>query len=102
MSGKYVFRLRAPLGHKVPPHRHPEERVYSVLAGTFFLGFGHSFSGPDLEAYPQGSVILVRGGRYNFQSAKSEDYVVQIEGDGPTAVEYLNPADDPRNLTPPK
>ncbi|MFZ0892042.1 MAG: cupin domain-containing protein [Thermoplasmata archaeon] len=98
--GKYVFRLRVPAGHQVLPHRHPEERVYTVLAGTFCLGFGHIYSAEHLDEYPEGSVILVRAGRYHFQLAKSAEYVVQIEGDGPTAVAYLHPADDPRTLPP--
>ncbi|MGA8302758.1 MAG: cupin domain-containing protein [Thermoplasmata archaeon] len=96
--GKYVFRLRAPAGHRVLPHRHPDERVYTVLAGTFYLGFGHDFSAERLREYPEGSVVLVREGRHHFQEAKSEEYVVQIEGDGPTSVEYLNPANDPRGI----
>ena len=99
--GKYVFRLRVPAGHRAAPHSHPEARVYTVLNGTFHLGFGHQFSEDRLEAYPEGSVILVRADRKHFQLAKSGEYVVQVEGDGPTAVVYLNPSDDPRNLTPP-
>ena len=78
------------------PHTHPEERVYTVLSGTFHLGFGEDYSEERLEEYPEGSVILVRAGRHHFQSAKSGEYEVQIEGDGPTAVVYVNPSDDPR------
>lgn len=99
-AGPYVFRLRAPAGHRALPHSHPEERVYTVLSGTFFLGFGHQFIESRLEDYPEGSVVIVRQDRQHFQFAKTGEYVVQIEGDGPTAVRYLNPADDPR--TPPK
>jgi mannose-6-phosphate isomerase-like protein (cupin superfamily) len=94
--GRYVFRLRVPRGHRVLPHVHPEERVYTVLSGIFHLGFGEVFSEESLEAYPEGSVVLVRAGRHHFQSARSGEYLVQIEGVGPTAVVYVNPGDDPR------
>jgi quercetin dioxygenase-like cupin family protein len=95
--GRYVARLRVPSGHRVLTHSHPEERVYTVLKGTFFLGFGHEFSAERLEEYPEGSVVIVRANRKHFQEAKSGEYLVQIEGDGPTSVVYLDPGDDPRN-----
>jgi len=94
--GRYVFRLQVPAGHRAMPHTHPEERVYTVLSGSFFLGFGEGYIESRLEEYPAGSVVLVREGRHHFQLAKSDGYVVQVEGDGPTAVEYVNARDDPR------
>jgi quercetin dioxygenase-like cupin family protein len=97
--GRYVARLHASAGHQAPPHTHPEERVYTVLSGTFHLGFGEGYIESRIEAYPEGSVVIVRGDRHHFQHAKSGDYVVQIEGVGPTAVEYVNPKDDPRKRT---
>lgn len=98
--GRYVFRLRVPAGHRAEPHSHPDARVYTVMAGVFHLGFGHAFSEDRLEEYPEGSVVLVRAGRNHFQWAKSGAYEVQVEGDGPTAVVYLDPADDPRRRAP--
>jgi quercetin dioxygenase-like cupin family protein len=100
LPGRYVFRLRASAGHRAMSHRHPEERIYTVLSGHFYLGFGHRFTEDRLEEYPEGSVVIVRAGRYHFQSANSGEYVVQIEGDGPTAVVYQNPQDDPRTVSP--
>ena len=94
--GPYAFRLQAPAGHRAMPHSHPEERVYTVLSGTFYLGFGHEYDEDRLEEYPAGSVVIVRKDRAHFQLAKSTEYLVQIEGTGPTAVRYLDPADDPR------
>jgi len=95
-KGTYVFRLRVPEGHTALPHTHPEARVYTVLSGTFWLGFGHDFSSDRLEEFPEGSVVMVRAGRHHFQVAKTGAYVVQVQGEGPTAVVYENPQDDPR------
>jgi hypothetical protein len=66
------------------------------MFGTFYLGFGEGFIESRLEEFPVGSVVLVRAGRHHYQFAKSGEYIVQIEGEGPTAVEYANPKDDPR------
>jgi quercetin dioxygenase-like cupin family protein len=98
--GRYVFRLRVPAGHRALPHTHPDERVYTVLSGTFYLGWGEEFDEGTLEEYPEGSVVLVRAQRHHFQFAKSGRYLVQIEGDGPTAVNYVRGSDDPRNPSP--
>jgi|HubBroStandDraft_1064217.scaffolds.fasta_scaffold199281_3 quercetin dioxygenase-like cupin family protein len=100
LPGRYVFRLQVPAGHRVMSHRHPEERVYTVLSGSFYLGFGHGFVEERLEEYPEGSVVIVRAGRYHFQWAKSGEYLVQVQGDGPTDVVYANPGDDPRRASP--
>jgi hypothetical protein len=94
--GPYVFRLQCPAGHRAMSHRHPDERVYTVLSGSFYLGFGHQFDESRLDEYPAGSVVIVRAERHHFQWAKSAEYVVQIQGIGPTATTYTNPSDDPR------
>ena len=100
--GMYVFRLRAPAGHRIMPHHHPDERVYTVLSGTLRLGFGHQYSEARMDEYPEGSVVVVRADRHHFQTAKGSEYVIQIEGNGPTATEYLDPIDDPRSATSPR
>jgi quercetin dioxygenase-like cupin family protein len=94
--GRYVFRLRVPEGHRALPHTHPDERIYTVLSGTFWIGWGEEFDEGSLEEYPEGSVILVRAGRHHYQAARNGGYVVQVEGEGPTAVDYVRASDDPR------
>jgi hypothetical protein len=33
--GPYVIRVKAPAGAKFMPHRHPEDRIYTVMSGVF-------------------------------------------------------------------
>ena len=33
--GPYVIRVKVPSGVKLMPHRHPEDRVYTVMSGVF-------------------------------------------------------------------
>ena len=54
--GPYVIRVRVPAGVKLMPHRHPEDRVYTVVSGVFYIGLGDTFDAEKLEAYPPGSV----------------------------------------------
>jgi quercetin dioxygenase-like cupin family protein len=95
--GPYVIRVKVPGGVKLMPHRHPEDRVYTVMSGVFYIGLGDRFDGDELQAYPPGSVIVLPGDTPHFHWAKSGEYVTQVTAIGPLGLEYVNPADDPRN-----
>ena len=41
----YVIRVKVPSGVKLMPHRHPEDRVYTVMSGVFYIGLGEEFDG---------------------------------------------------------
>jgi hypothetical protein len=51
--GPYTIRVKAPHGEKLMPHRHPEDRVYTVISGVFYIGLGDEFDASKLEAYPR-------------------------------------------------
>ncbi|HEX4034487.1 MAG TPA: cupin domain-containing protein [Solirubrobacteraceae bacterium] len=95
--GPYVTRVKVPSDVKLMPHTHPEDRVYTVISGVFYIGIGREFDGEELTAYPPGSVIVLPGGTPHFHWAKSGEYVSQITAIGPLGMEYVNPSDDPRN-----
>jgi quercetin dioxygenase-like cupin family protein len=95
-KGLYVERVRVPSGVKVPPHRHPEDRVYTVISGTWFIGIGEKFDPGKLEEFPKGSVVFLPANTPHFHWAKAGQYVVQISGIGPTDVHYVDPDNDPR------
>lgn len=94
--GLYATRLRAPNGLKVLPHTHPDDRIYTVLSGTLYLGVGEQWDESKLVGYPQGSVIFLPAKLSHFQYSKSGEYVIQINAMGPTDLTFINPADDLR------
>jgi quercetin dioxygenase-like cupin family protein len=94
--GLYATRLRSPEGLRVMPHTHPEDRIYTVLSGTLYLGIGESFDEGKLQAYPAGSVVFLPAKLSHFQYARSDGYVIQISGNGPTDLTFINPSDDLR------
>jgi quercetin dioxygenase-like cupin family protein len=95
--GPYVIRVKVPHGVKLMPHRHPEDRIYTVISGVFYIGLGEQFDEGKLTAYPPGAVIVLPGGTAHFHWAKSGEYVSQVNAIGPLGLEYLNPDDDPRD-----
>jgi quercetin dioxygenase-like cupin family protein len=94
--GPYTIRVRVPHGVKLMPHRHPEDRVYTVMSGVFYIGLGDRFDPDKLQAYPPGCVIVLPGNTPHFHWAKSSEYVTQVNAIGPLGIEYVNPKDDPR------
>lgn len=58
--GPYLIRVKVPSGVKLMPHRHPEDRVYTVISGVFYIGLGDEFEAGLLRAYPPGAVIVLR------------------------------------------
>ncbi len=97
--GPYVTRVKVPAGEKLMPHRHPEDRIYTVMSGVFYIGLGDMFDESKLMAFGPGSVVVLPGGQAHFHCAKSGQYITQITAIGPLGFEYLDPHDDPRETT---
>ncbi len=94
--GPYVVRVKLPGGIRLMPHKHQEDRIYTVISGVFYIGRGERFDAEALEAYAPGSVIVLPGNTHHFHWSKSGEYVTQVSGYGPLSLEYLNQQDDPR------
>lgn len=95
--GPFVVRVRVAADAKIAPHKHPEDRIYTVMAGVFYIGLGETFDPDKLRAYPPGTVLVLPGGTPHFHWAKSGEYTTQVSAIGPLGLEYINKSDDPRN-----
>lgn len=98
--GPYVIRVKVPHGVKLMPHKHPEDRIYTVISGIFYVGLGDQFDLDKLEPYPPGAVFVLPGNTPHFHWARSGEYVTQVNAIGPLGLEYLDPKDDPRTSRP--
>ena len=94
--GPYTIRVKVPSGVKLMPHKHPEDRVYTVMSGVFYIGLGDKFDGDKVEAYPPGSVVVLPGNTSHFHWAKSGEYITQVTAIGPLGLDYVDLDDDPR------
>lgn len=97
-EGPYTIRVRVPGDVKLMPHRHPEDRVYTVISGIFYVGLGDEFDADKLRAFPPGAVIVLPGNTSHFHWAKSGEYITQVTAIGPLGLEYVAAKDDPRNV----
>jgi quercetin dioxygenase-like cupin family protein len=96
MPGPYVIRVRLPSGVRMMPHRHTEDRIYTVITGIFYIGLGDTFDEHTLVPYGPGSVVVLPGGQSHFHWARSGEYITQVTAIGPLGLEYVDRDNDPR------
>jgi quercetin dioxygenase-like cupin family protein len=94
-EGPFVIRLKFPAGYKIAPHRHPKEEHVTVLSGGFGMATGETFDPSSAPVLPAGSFVRIPVGHAHFAWTE-EETVVQLNGVGPFAIEYVNAKDDPR------
>lgn len=90
----YVVRLKMPSNYKIPAHWHPTSEYVTVISGSFHIGMGDKLdekNGIELKAGGFG----VAPEHMNHYAWTTEDTIVQVHGQGPFALTYVNPADDP-------
>ena len=93
-DGPYAVRLKLPTGYKIPAHNHPTTEYVTVISGTFNLGMGDKLD-------EMKGIRLTAGGwaeapaKMNHYAWASSPSIVQVHGQGPFAITYVNPADDP-------
>lgn len=93
--GPFMIRVRFPANYRIPPHWHPAIEHVTVLSGTFNMGLGRKFDRGATTALTTGSVGIMPAKTPHF-AWTDRATEVQIHGVGPWAINYVNPADDPR------
>lgn len=93
--GPFVLRIKLPDGFRVMPHTHPKDERVTVISGTLYLGEGAKFDEKAGKAVPVGSYARTAAGMKHFGWVKGET-VLQLHGEGPWLIEYVDPRDDPR------
>lgn len=94
-AGPFVLRIKLPDGFKMMPHTHPKDERVTVLSGTLHLGDGGKFDKAACKALPAGSYGRTAAGMKHFGWAEGET-ILQLHGEGPWAIDYVDPKDDPR------
>lgn len=95
-AAPFVIRVRVPANVRLMPHRHGEDRIYTVISGVFYIGVGEVFDESKLTAHAPGTVVILPSGTPHFHWARSGEYIAQVSAIGPLAFEYVDSADDPR------
>lgn len=94
-EGTFAMRLRMPDGYTIPPHFHPEIERITVIDGTFLVGMGEEIDPEAFTELEAGSFATIQPGHRHYACTDGE-VTIQLNGEGPWQLTYVNPEDDPR------
>jgi quercetin dioxygenase-like cupin family protein len=93
-AGLVTVRFEMPAGYVIPPHFHPTDEHITVLKGSFSIGMG--------DFVDKTHALTLSPGGYGVATANMHHYAytttgatIQVHLQGPFAITYVNPADDP-------
>ena len=95
-EGPFLVRFQFPDGYHIPPHTHPKTERVTVISGTLYLATGEALDRSSAKELPAGSFGYWPAGMKHTAWAGGNT-VIQLHGIGPWQINYINPADDPRN-----
>ena len=87
-SGLYTIQLAVPANTKIDAHTHPDDRVATVISGTWNIGYGSRFDEKKLRALAPGSFYTEPPNVAHFARTGNQKVVLQITGYGPTGTKY--------------
>jgi anti-sigma factor ChrR (cupin superfamily) len=92
--GPFTMRLSMPAGYRIPPHTHKKWEHVTVIEGSFNVGMGARFDTSAGVTLKAGSFGALPPGMEHF-AWTTEPSVIQLHGEGPWGIAYINAADDP-------
>jgi hypothetical protein len=91
----YLLRVKMPDGYKFAPHWHPKNVNVTVISGSMGIGMGDKFDEKRGELVKTGGFVLEPRQMHHYAWAHRPT-VIEVYGEGPFAINYVNPSDDPR------
>ena len=83
-SGMYVMLVKYRAGGTVLPHTHSDQRIVTVISGTYYAGEGTEFDESKLKPLKPGTTIIVPAKVPHFGAAKDGETIVLEAGIGPS------------------
>ena len=102
-SGPYTIRLKFPNNYRIPPHYHSKTEHVTVISGNIRVGMGDSFDEKSMNSFSAGSFAAIEPNTRHYGLVKNDnilkghDTIIQLHGEGPWDIHYVNASDDPRN-----
>lgn len=82
--GPYTVRVSIPAHTKVAPHTHRDNRVVTVISGTWRMGYGTTADARAMKDLPPGSYYTEPAGQPHFSETGDEPVVILVTGFGPS------------------
>jgi quercetin dioxygenase-like cupin family protein len=102
----FVQRVKLPPNYQIPAHTHPYVAIETVLSGSLGFGTGEKLDTQKGQMLKAGSFLTMPARHAHYAWTGNEETIIQLQTVGPGGIDYINPADDPRqavgSTTPPK
>ena len=85
-AGPYTIEIHIPAHTKIGAHVDPDERVATVVSGTWYFGYGARFDEAQLKPLAPGSYYTEPARTAHFAETRDTAVVVQLSGDGPSGM----------------
>ncbi|HYM29251.1 MAG TPA: cupin domain-containing protein [Steroidobacteraceae bacterium] len=93
-KGLVTVRLKMPAGYKIPPHWHPTDEHVTVLTGSLGIGMGDTLDPAHGQTLKAGGYAVAPATMHHY-AWTTTGATIQVHLEGPFALTYVNPADDP-------
>lgn len=91
-EGTFVVRLKMPAGYTIPLHTHSKAEAVTIISGSL-ESTGHD----QTSLLKAGDFVYFPAGMQHKVTMGSEETIVQINGQGPFDITYVNAQEDPTN-----
>jgi quercetin dioxygenase-like cupin family protein len=98
-KGPFVVKLKLPANYVIPPHRHPAPENITVLYGTLNVGMGEKLDKTRTKRYERGDYLSLPANAPHYALTGNQT-IIQLNGTGPYAIAYVDPANDPSKPPP--
>jgi hypothetical protein len=68
------------------PHYHPNDRLVTVISGTWWVGTGSKYDPASTKPVPAGSFVRHFAKQIHYDGAKDEEVMLEIVGEGPATM----------------
>ena len=93
-KGLLTVRFKMPAGYKIAPHWHPTDEHVTVLSGTLGIGMGDKLDTEHGQTLKAGGYAVAPANMHHY-AWTATGATIQVHMNGPFAITYVNPADDP-------
>lgn len=97
-SGPFVIRLMAPPNYRIAPHWHSQTENLTIVSGTLYLGEGDKMDAAHAHTLKAGAYHYLPAKKHHYAFSKGASAIIQIHGDGPFDIVYLDEKDDPQKM----
>lgn len=88
-SGPFVMRIKIPPNTTIGLHTHPTTENVTVLSGTLYFAAGDKIDTKAAKAFGPGEFFSIDAGKPMFAYSKGKEVTVQLHGNGPWGITYL-------------